>query len=375
MKDIIEKKLCTGCTTCMNICPKKAISFEKNEEGFKYPVIDQSKCINCGLCKKRCPVINKKKNISVNKCYAGYNNDSIERLNSSSGAIFSIIANYVLEDGGIVVGAAFDSNNKLKHVAIDSKNKLDQLKKSKYLQSDLGNIFEYIKEQLKERKVLFVGTPCQVAGLKSFIDSSNLITIDLFCHGVPSPKLFRKYIEEIEHKYNDKLIDYDFRDNCTGWENYSNKAIFRKNEIITNKRNNDYMKLFLSDVALRESCYNCNFKLGNKYSDITLGDFWGIKDIYSEMYMRDGVSAIIINTNVGIRIFDTIKNKITYRECTLNDIIVGNPMLEISTKRPSDRELFFNDLDNKNFHILTKKYVKKDSIIKKFRRKILTKIK
>ncbi len=371
MLEIISKNKCTGCTACMNICPKGAISFKEEKDGFKYPIIDQDKCIDCGLCKRTCPVLNTKENESINKCYVGYNKDSNERLNASSGSIFSLIANYVLDNNGIVVGAAFDENNHLNHIAIESKELLGPLRKSKYLQSDLNNIFTYIKEQIKTKKVLFVGTPCQVAGIKSFIkNNDNLITIDLFCHGVPSPKLFEKYVKELESINNEKLIDYDFRDNSTGWDSYSNKATFKNKEIITNRTKNEYMKLFLSDIALRESCYNCNFKLGNKYSDITLGDFWGIKNHYPEMYNKEGVSAIIINTDIGINIFNSIKDNLEYKDCDLDKILSGNPSLKVSSKRPVEKDEFFKELDNTSISDLTNKYQKKVSLIRKVKNKI-----
>jgi coenzyme F420-reducing hydrogenase beta subunit len=372
MKEIVNKNLCTGCTACMNNCPKGAISFKEAKDGFKYPVIDQDKCIDCGLCQRTCPVLNTTENESINKCYVGYNKESKERLNASSGSIFSLVANYVLDNKGIVVGAAFDEDNHLKHIAVEKKKDLDPLRKSKYLQSDLDNIFKYIKEQLKTRKVLFVGTPCQVAGIKAFIKKSdNLVTIDLFCHGAPSPKLFAKYVKELEEKNNDKLINYDFRDNSTGWDSYSNKATFKNKEIKTDRVKNEYMKLFLSDIALRESCYNCNFKLGNKYSDITLGDFWGIKNHYPEMYNKEGVSAIIINTELGNEIFNSIKDNIEYKDCDIDKIVSGNPSVVKSSRRPNKRDEFFYELEDKDIATLTKKYEKKVSL----KRKLINKIK
>lgn len=371
MEQIIDRNKCTGCTACMNICPKGAISFKEEYDGFKYPVIDQDKCIDCGLCKRTCPVLNTKSNDSLNNCYVGYNKDSNERLNASSGSLFSTIANYILDNNGIVVGAAFDKDNNLKHIAIDKKEDLNPLRKSKYIQSDLDYIFSYIKEQLKNKKVLFVGTPCQVAGIKSFIkNNDNLITIDLFCHGVPSHKLFEKYIKELEEKNNDKLVHYDFRDNSTGWDTYSNRAVFRKKDIKTISVNNEYMKLFLSDIALRESCYNCNFKLCNKHSDITLGDFWGVKDKYPEMYNKEGVSAIIVNTELGNQVFNSIKNSIEYKECNLQDIISGNPSLQSSSVHPKNREMFFKDLNNYNIDYLCNKYIKKASLFRRLKNKI-----
>lgn len=372
MQKVLEKNKCSGCTACASICPKNAITMEKDKEGFMHPVIDQDKCINCGLCKRTCPVLNTKSNESINKCYVAFNKDDKEKAKASSGAIFTLIANYILDNNGIVIGAAFDKDNKLKHIAVTDNKELDKLKGSKYLQSDLTNVFKYIKENIKDNKILFVGTPCQVAGLKSVIkNNDNLITIDVVCHGVPSPKFFDKYIKELEENNNDTLINYNFRDKSTGWDTYSNTATFKNSKKTELSYNNNYMKLFLSDIALRESCFDCNFKLGNKYSDITLGDFWGVQKYYPEMYNKKGVSAIIINTNNGIEIFNTIKDNLEYKECKLNEIVSGNPSLQKSGNYPTKRSEFFEELDNKSIDELTKKYHKKKPLC----RRVLGKIK
>lgn len=371
MEEVLEKNKCTGCTACMTICPKGAIEMIEGNDGFNYPVIVQDKCIDCGLCKKTCPVLNTQKNDSLNECYVGYNKDEESLINrASSGSIFELVANYILEQNGIVVGAAFDDNNKLKHIAIESKNDLLPLKGSKYLQSDLNNIFKYIKDNIKTRKVLFVGTPCQVAGIKSIIKNDNLICIDVVCHGVPTPKLFSKFIKELEDKYCDKVVNYNFRDKSIGWDTYSNTMKFSNRELSQLQSDNNYMKLFLSDVALRESCYSCNFKLGNKYSDITLGDFWGINNYYPDMYNKKGVSAIIINTEKGKDIFKIINNNIEYKKCKLEEIVKGNPSLKISSNRPKNRDKFFRELDFNNINDLEKKYKKKVSLKTKIKNKL-----
>ncbi len=372
MEKIIDKELCTGCTACMNICPKNAITMVKDSEGFKHPVINKEKCIDCGLCKKTCPVFSTKLNPAINKCYVGYSLEENSKKDSSSGGIFSLIANIILDNNGIVIGAAFNEKNKLIHIAVDKKADLKKLRGSKYLQSELNDLFKYIKNNIKEKKILFAGTPCQVAGLKSFLktDYENLICVDLFCHGVPSPKLFSKYINELEEKNNDELIDYNFRDKVTGWDTYSNTAIFKNKSITELRTKNDYMKLFLSDIALRESCYNCNFKIGNKYSDITLGDFWGIKNYYPKMYSKDGVSAIIINSEKGLEMFEKIKNNLKYEECKLDEIISGNQSLKNSSKKPKKRTAFFKELKVTSIESLSKKYVKKPSLFKRIVRKI-----
>lgn len=375
MREIISKNLCTGCTACATVCPKKAISLVEDMEGFKYPVIDQDKCINCGLCKKKCPVLNTNTNNSLNKCYVGYNKSDLEREKSSSGAIFSLVANYILDNDGIVIGASFDKNNKLVHIAITNKNELDGLKGSKYLQSDLGNIYSYIKQNIKNKKILFVGTPCQVAGIKQIVNSKNLICLDLICHGVPSPKLFDKYIKELEQKNNGKLLNYNFRDKVTGWDTYSNTAIFENSKTTDLAKNNKYMKLFLADIALRKSCYNCKFKLGNKYSAITLGDFWGVDKQYPDMYNKKGVSAIIINTELGINLFKSVKKNMVYKECNLDEILISNISLKASSKCPKNRKKFFDDMDMLSVDKLTKKYVREINVIKKILLKMKQSIK
>lgn len=372
MQEIIKKNNCTGCTACMNICPVNAITMELDNEGFKYPVINQDKCINCGLCKKTCPVLNTNSNCSLNKCYVGYTKEDLYKKDSSSGGIFPLIASYILKESGIVIGAAFDSNQKLKHIAVTKDKDLNKIKGSKYLQSDLDIILKFIKENIKDKKILFVGVPCQVAGLKSFLkkDYDNLYTIDLVCHGVPSPKLFDKYIKEIEKNENDKLIKYNFRDKSTGWDTYSNTMKFKNKEKSELNNDNLYMKLFLSDIALRESCYNCNFKLGNKYSDITLGDFWGVQNYYPEMYSKKGVSAIIINSEKGNKLFNLIKNELNYKLCKIEEITSGNPSLVKSSIRPNKRDEFFKNLENDTINILTNKYKKKNSFIKRVINKV-----
>ena len=339
----------------------------EDNEGFKHPEICQDKCINCGLCKRTCPVLNTKENSSLNKCYAAYNKNDKVKKTSSSGGIFDAIARVILKENGIVIGASFNDKMELKHIAIEKLEDLEKLKGSKYLQSDLDNVFSYIKEHISDRKVLFAGTPCQVAGLRAYLKKNydNLVCIDLFCHGVPSPKLFSKYIKELENNNDSKVVKYNFRDKKTGWDIYSNTTSFENdNEISELQSNNSYMRLFLSDVALRESCYNCNFKIGNKYSDLTLGDFWGVQKYYPEMYSKNGVSAIIINTEKGKLIFESISNNLKYKECKLEEIEDGNPSLKSSGKCPSKREKFFKDIDNLGIKELSKKYANISMITK-----------
>lgn len=356
MEKVCEKKYCTGCTACYTVCPKNAITMVEDKEGFIYPIINQDKCIDCGLCKKTCPVLSTKENESINQCYAAYNKNEKELEQASSGAIFSIIAEQFIEDKGIVIGAAFDENNKLIHKAVYKKKDLESLKGSKYIQSDLGDVFKYIKENVKDNKILFVGTPCQVAGLKRVVNNDNLFCIDIVCHGVPSALLFKKYLEELETNHKEKIIGYKFRDKNPNWENYSNTIIFKDKKVTENSKNNIYMNIFLNDIALRKSCYNCNFKLGNKYSDITLGDFWGIKEKHKDMYNEKGVSAIIINTSNGQKMMEIIKDSITFKECKLEEIVSGNPSLKESAMINIKRGKIYKNINKYNLEKLYKKY-------------------
>lgn len=370
--EVLKKHECYGCTACDNICPKDAIKMEYDIEGFKYPVIDKYNCIECGLCQKICPSINSKSSTSINKCYAAFNKNTEARLTSSSGGIFDILSKYVLSQGGLVVGAAFDKNNNLSHIMIDDIKDLEKLKGSKYLQSNLNEVFNTIKSNIKDKKILFVGTPCQVSGLKSFLrkDFDNLYCCDVVCHGVPSSKVFKKYISELEVNNGRVINGVNFRDKKEGWENYHISIKQEKNNYYINHHKDLYMKLFLSDICLRPSCYSCDFKLGNKYSDITLGDFWGINNYYPELNDKKGTSAIVVNTKKGDFLFDAIKDNLVYKECDINHILSGNPSLKYSSKIPDKREEFFIDLEN-GFTIkqLANKYIPKVSILRRIIRK------
>ena len=360
MNKVVEKHLCTGCTACKSICPKNAIEMKKDQEGFFYPTIDNKKCIGCKLCERTCPILNSKKKKMKNICYAIYSKNEDVILNSSSGGIFSLLSDVILKQNGIVIGAAFNSDNKLIHTAIEKKDEIKKLRGSKYLQSEIDNIFSYIKENIDKRKILFVGTPCQVAGLKCFLkkEYDNLITIDLFCHGVPSQSLFDSYVKYVEKITDGKFKNINFRKKDNGWKNYSTYIETDKKNLLEDHWKNIYMQIFLKDISLRMSCYNCNFKINNKYSDITLGDFWGIEKIHPDLYNKDGVSAVIINSDKGCKILDEILNAdlVFYKEVEIEDIIKGNPSLVKSATLNDERKTFYYELEKKGFEKVAKKY-------------------
>ena len=232
MKEVIEKNRCCGCHACFNICPKGAISMKEDKYGFKYPIIDKDKCINCDMCKKVCPVFNKQNNNNHKiESYAAYNKDISERMSSSSGGLFILLAKEIIKRKGVVFGAAFDEKFNVIHACVEDKKGLNSFKGSKYTQSTIGDTYRKVKHFLeKGRYVLFSGTPCQVEGLKTYLmkDYEKLYTQDIICHGVPSPLLFRKYLNDKEEEYNDRITNISFRDKEVSWNNYRIKISFKK---------------------------------------------------------------------------------------------------------------------------------------------------
>lgn len=325
MKDVLENSNnCTGCSACLNICPKNAIKMFKNSEGFAYPKIDESLCIKCGKCKKVCPCLLHEEMSLIQHFYATWTKNENVRKKSSSGGIFYEIAKYVLENNGVVYGAAFDGNFNLKHVSINKSDDVSKLMGSKYLQSDLGNIFKDVKTNIdKDLKVLFVGTPCQVAGLKKYINKEccNLITCDLICHGVPSPLVFKNYLDSFKTKKIEKI---NFRDKSTGWNNYSFTIDFSKNTLKESHNDNLFMKGFLHNIYLRNSCYNCKFANLNRLSDITLGDFWNCKEILQLPDDDKGVSLIITNTSKGQKLLEKISDNLFIKEVSKDEALKTN---------------------------------------------------
>lgn len=355
---------CCGCKNCMNICPKKAINMKKNSEGFLYPEIDKDKCINCGMCKKVCPIINKidDSNFLEEKiCYGITNLDNNVLKKSTSGGAFYSIAQEIINNKGVVVGAAYDDDMNVKHIIVEKKEDIYKLMGSKYIYSDLGDTFKQIKEILKKgRLVLFTGVPCQVAALKTYLmhDYSNLITMDVICHGTPNQDLFNKYKKYLEKKYNGKLIDYQFRSKQkANWGKFEALAIFKKEKnnkttTKTKRINADFDKYYMSFLNAenyRESCYECKYANTKRISDITVGDFWGIEKINKDFLKNNGVSALIISTKKGKEIFDKIKNQFMYFDTSYEKIYNNNGQLRHPSNRKIIRENWYNDFNNENF--------------------------
>ena len=350
MNILEDMRKCTGCTACKNICPKNAIKMEINHEGFLYPKVDEKKCINCGLCSKTCPVNNDYKIEYKQNFYAMWSLDDNVRLSSSSGGVFTEIAKYVLSFGGKVYGASFDDNFKLKHIAIEKMDDIHKLTGSKYLQSDLNNVFKKVKDDLNNNScVLFVGTPCQVAGLKKYLkkDFSNLYTCDLICHGVPSPLVFNNYLNT---KTNiSKISSVNFRDKNKGWKKFSITIKLDNNTKITEVySDNIYMKGFLNNLYLRQSCYNCKFASLDRFSDITLGDFWNYKAIMNKEDDDKGISLVITNSRVGDNIVNSFKDKVHLEKVTKENALATNLCLKQGVSYNKKRDLFFRKYNKSN---------------------------
>ena len=363
---MIDKKDCTGCGACYNICPKHAITMQSDEEGFKYRSIDKEKCVNCGLCEKICPVfneinLNNKETIDV---ISAYTKNDKERLLSSSGGIFYELANYILNKNGVIVGAGYDEKFNVIHKIIGDRENLKELQGSKYVQSDTKDTYLETKQFLEKGiEVLYVGTPCQIAGLKSYLqkDYSNLYTCDFVCHGVPSPKVWQKYLSE----YNRKIKNCYFRNKDSGWNCSSMKIVLENNKYKRNKMTKDnFLRLFLNNYSLRASCYDCKFSKLPRIADIPLGDFWGVEGKYPEFSDDKGTSLILVNSEKGSKLVINIKNNINYREnCDLDYAIKCNPCICGSVKQPANRKEFFNDLDKLKIKQLANKYLTKQSLI------------
>lgn len=375
MIKIKAKEDCCGCYACYNICPKECITMESDNEGFWYPKIDKDKCINCNLCEKVCPIINKpNSSLYEKKSYAVFNKNEKIRLESSSGGIFSLLAEYVINNHGNVYGAVFDEDFNVKHVKINILQDINLLRGSKYVQSRINDIFKSIKFDLKNNKiVLFTGTPCQIAGLQSFLQKKydNLILMDIVCHGVPSPLVWQQYINELKQNYKQNIKSIYFRDKSTGWKTYSVKFLFDKDEYKNIGFKDIYMKGFLNDIYLRPSCYSCNFKGIRRISDITVADFWGIENVLPKMDDDKGTSLVVIHSEKGKQVFDKLKDKIILNEVNLNEAIKYNPSMITSVNYNKNREAFFAELnDGADLLELIQKYTKES-----FKQKIKNKIK
>lgn len=352
-----DKSECCGCTACLHSCPVSAISFVEDKEGFMYPEINDEACINCGLCERVCPFEHPEyKNDEHPAVFASLLKDKEERKKSSSGGLFYVLAKLIIEKGGVVYGATLDNKLNVVHVGVDSLDNLAKLRGSKYVQSDLNKVFLDIREQLKsDRWVYFVGTGCQVAGLKSYLrkDYPNLITSDLVCHGVPNQKLFSTHVKYLEKKYHGKVSDYQFRDNAT-WGGCELFQLTNPQGKIKHIRNSSYelspyLYSFMYAFTYRHSCYNCKFAQIPRQGDITLADYWGCRSFFPQIDTSKGVSLILVNNSKGKEIWEKVKDEVEYYSSTVEDGAKFNSNLVHITKKPEIRNTVYQMIEEKGY--------------------------
>lgn len=359
--DICDRLQCTGCGTCVFGCPINCIQMYKDEEGFSRPKINYSKCINCGRCRNICPVTNKPQDDNIEpQAYAVINKNKEIRMKSSSGGVFSLIAEEIIKRGGAVFGATFDKDFNVRHIAVEKIEDLESLRGSKYVQSSTENTYEQAKIYLEKGKpVLYTGTPCQIAGLKAFLgkEYENLITQDIICHGVPSPLVWKKYIEYREKLAQQKVKKIFFRAKNEGWKRFSVSFSFEKDTEYRKVLTDDYyMQGFLGHLYLRNSCHNCSFKQMHRQSDLTLADFWGVEKVLPDWNDDKGVSLVLVHSEKGQKVLEWIRENISLREVDFSEAIRENPSYLLSVNSSAFRKPFFNLIHKKRIDKLIEKY-------------------
>lgn len=349
--EITDINKCTGCSLCESICPTKCISMRFSEEGFRYPSIDESICIDCGACQKKCPVnapvFNNPDN--TQKALLAKNKDKEVYYKSSSGGVFYELARTTIEDGGIVFGASWDDNFICRHICIDNTADIDRLLGSKYVQSDTSGIWKTLKREVASgRKVLFSGTPCQIGAARSLYHTipDNLLLVEVICMGVPSPMMFDAYLHDIGKRVGSPVVSASFRDKKYFGESRMQSLIIKNRSGIRYARtrsNDPYFDQFLRCNSLRESCYQCSFKSAQRAADITLGDCWGMQEIaFSELKART-VSLIIANTPSGNSAIDSIRSQFDITGIPMSLVKENQPMLTVSCPPGPLRQTIFKN--------------------------------
>lgn len=381
MIHITDKSKCSGCNACVQICPKQCIRMQEDCEGFLYPLVNDDMCVDCKLCEKVCPIINQNEPRRPLKIYAAKHPDDEIRLNSSSGGVFTLLAEQVIAEGGVVFGARFDESWQVVHDYTETVEGLAAFRGSKYVQSVIGNTYKSAQDFLEQgRKVMFTGTPCQIAGLRKFMrkEYGNLLTVDVVCHGVPSPLVWRKYLEETRENLRAErdagkntvssslkdlpvITGISFRDKTHGWKKYgfrlryaaskaagnsvSSSANDSEHTLLQPFPENVFMKGFLSNFYLRPSCYACTARTGKSGSDISIADFWGVQSYYPEFDDDRGVGLVLVNSDKGRKAYEQTNSDSI--ESTYEQGLNQNPCLEHSVARTKHVKTFWDNFSLK----------------------------
>lgn len=364
------KENCCGCSACENICPKKAIIMTVDEKGFRYPQIDTRKCVKCRLCEEVCPY-----NCDVTqknfeqKYYAVQHTDNQVRYNSSSGGFFTALSDQVLVSGGVVYGVSMGESFVIRHERATSKRERDKFIGSKYVQSDMAGVMQALLKDLEQGKnVLFVGTPCQVAGVSSYVrkkhgTSDGLLLCDFICHGASSPIVWKEYVEFLSRKYKSGLVRYQFRGKKQGWHQWYPIIVNEDSDVSEiHRKQESYILLYQTCFINRECCYTCKYTSYDRVSDFTMADFWNIEKVASEMDDNKGTSEVLVNSVKGMEWFEQCKESIRYVECSKED--VWQPHLEYPEAMPAKREVFWKDFAELDFAEVISKYGKGDWVTK-----------
>lgn len=366
----VDNKSCTGCRACEYRCPKKCISMIQDKEGFLIAKANMDECVECGVCDKICPQ-NKIPSKSDRKdSFAATLTQKGTLMNSTSGGAFVALANAILDFDGIVFGAAFINKFEVEHISISNRDDLYRLQGSKYVQSNTKNTYKEVEKYLKSgKKVLYSGTACQIAGLYAYLGKvyDNLCTVDVICHGVPSPLIFKTYGEYLENLEHGNIKEYHFRAKSNaGWGNYG-KIIYSNNKTKLIASNDPYLKCYLLGLLNRECCYNCQYSGENRIADITLGDYWGVQSCNPEYYNKYGVSAIVVNTKKGKAYLEDAKKYLIINKVEFNSIKKGNEQLNHPSLRPDSRDFIYQGINGDSHEYVVKKLIpwvnKKDILI------------
>ena len=367
-----DKTTCSGCRACEYECPKQAISMYADDEGFLYPRIDMDLCVQCEKCEKACSFSRNVPETNINQVYAAYHKDDILRNESSSGGVFYPLAISVLENNGIVIGAGFNDDFSVLHKPVSEEEELRQLMRSKYVQSDLKGIYQRIEKELNKGKpVLFSGTPCQVAGIRACFNDAydNLYLCEVLCYGVPSPKVYERYLNYLIEKYHSAIAYINFKDKRYGWDYYTTSINFKSGKSFCRFGGDSYSEFFRKRLSIRYSCFQCPFSLANSYADISLGDFYHYEKYTTLEAPKNGISCVIIRNMRGEQLFDKIKESLIYEQVDA-DSYYCNEKKNGKIAIPEERNSFFQELNQCGYSSCIHKYSEKTALNKKIKRGI-----